>query len=188
MPKFEEKQQFFRKYFTSYWLKRLNDDEILNSSLVKENDVKLFDLNSETRLLKVSYTGSLRIFKISNGQINEITEELQGKPIIKPAVIASEIDTLQTVNYQDIIQESDLPSEINNEISDAVGELTNMISGQARKELAEMDKVFEGTIPTVITGKNHKLETKTTGPKVAIPFTTDFGSFTIEVCLEKKSA
>jgi len=78
--------------------------------------------------------------------------------------------------------------EINDEISDAVGELTNMISGQARKELAEMDKVFEGTIPTVITGKNHKLETKTQGPKVAIPFTTDFGSFTIEVCLEKTSS
>jgi chemotaxis protein CheX len=77
--------------------------------------------------------------------------------------------------------------EINNEISDAVGELTNMISGQARKELAEMDKVFEGTIPTVVTGKNHKLETKTTGPKIAIPFKTDFGSFTIEVCLENTS-
>ena len=78
--------------------------------------------------------------------------------------------------------------EINDEISDAVGELTNMISGQARKELAEIDKVFQGTIPAVITGKNHKIETKTTSPKVAIPFTTDFGSFTIEVCLEKTSA
>lgn len=77
--------------------------------------------------------------------------------------------------------------EINEEISDAVGELTNMISGQARKELAEIGKVFQGTIPTVVTGKNHKLETKTKGPKVAIPFKTDFGSFTIEVCLDKTS-
>jgi len=74
--------------------------------------------------------------------------------------------------------------EINNEISDAVGELTNMISGQARKELAEIDKVFQGGIPTVVTGKNHKLETKTKGPKVAIPFKTDFGGFTIEVSIE----
>ena len=75
--------------------------------------------------------------------------------------------------------------EINSDISDAVGELTNMISGQARRELAEIGKVFQGAIPTVITGKNHRLETMTKGPKIAIPFKTDFGSFTIEVCLEK---
>ncbi len=74
--------------------------------------------------------------------------------------------------------------EVNNEIADAVGELTNMISGQARKELEEIGKVFHGAIPSVITGKNHKLESMTKGPKIAIPFKTDTGSFTIEVALE----
>ncbi len=77
-------------------------------------------------------------------------------------------------------------TELNNEIADAVGELTNMISGQARKELAEIGKVFQGAIPSVITGKNHKLVVMTKGPKIAIPFKTDFGSFTIEVSLEGK--
>ena len=76
-------------------------------------------------------------------------------------------------------------TELNDEIADAVGELTNMISGQARKELAEIGKIFQGAIPSVITGKNHKLETMTKGPKIAIPFKTEFGSFTIEVCLER---
>ena len=75
-------------------------------------------------------------------------------------------------------------TEINNEITDAVGELTNIISGQARKELEEIGKVFHGAIPSVITGKNHKLESMTKDPKIAIPFKTDFGSFTIEVALE----
>jgi len=75
-------------------------------------------------------------------------------------------------------------TEINNEITDAVGEITNMISGQARKELEEIGKKFQGAIPTVVTGKNHKLESMTKGPKVAIPFKTEAGSFTIEVCLE----
>lgn len=75
--------------------------------------------------------------------------------------------------------------EINNEISDAVGELTNMISGQARKELEETGKVFHGAIPSVITGKNHKLIPMTKGHKIAIPFKTDSGIFTIEVALEK---
>lgn len=73
---------------------------------------------------------------------------------------------------------------INDEITDAVGELTNMISGQARKELEEMGRLFHGGIPVVVAGKNHKIDTKTKGPKIAIPFKTDAGSFTIEVCLE----
>jgi len=75
-------------------------------------------------------------------------------------------------------------NELNNDVADAVGELTNMISGQARKEMAETGKVFQGGIPTVVTGKNHKLMPMTKGPKIAIPFKTDFGIFTIEVCIE----
>jgi chemotaxis protein CheX len=76
-------------------------------------------------------------------------------------------------------------NEINDEIKDAVGELTNMISGQARKELEEIGKVFNGAIPSVVSGKNHELMPLTKGPKIAIPFNTDFGNFTIEVALER---
>jgi len=75
-------------------------------------------------------------------------------------------------------------NEINDDIKDAVGELTNMISGQARKELEEIGKVFQGGIPSVVSGKNHELMPMTKGPRIAIPFKTDFGNFTIEVALE----
>ncbi len=74
--------------------------------------------------------------------------------------------------------------ELNNEVADAVGELTNMISGQARRELEETGKVFEAAIPSVISGKNHQITHYTDGPKIAIPFTTEGGCFTIEVCFE----
>ena len=74
---------------------------------------------------------------------------------------------------------------LDNEVADAVGELTNMISGQARRELETIGKVFEAAIPSVITGKNHKISHITNGPKIAIPFTTEGGAFTIEVCMEK---
>lgn len=73
---------------------------------------------------------------------------------------------------------------LNNEISDAVGELTNMISGQARRELEEMGKVFKAAIPSVVTGRNHSITHYSDGPKIAIPFNTDNGEFTIEVCFE----
>ncbi len=75
--------------------------------------------------------------------------------------------------------------ELNSEIADAVGEISNMISGQARKDLEEEGKVFQAAIPSVITGKNHVIRHITNGPRVAIPFTTGDGNFTIEVCFEK---
>lgn len=72
---------------------------------------------------------------------------------------------------------------LDHEVADAVGELTNMISGQARMELEQKGKVFEAAIPSVVTGKGHKIIHITDGPKIAIPFTIDKGAFTIEVCL-----
>jgi len=75
--------------------------------------------------------------------------------------------------------------ELNNEIADAVGELTNMISGQARKELEEQGKIFKAAIPSVVTGKNHSITHYTDGPRIAIPFFVGEGSFTIEVCFER---
>ncbi len=75
-------------------------------------------------------------------------------------------------------------TELNHEIADAVGELTNMISGQARKDLETLGKIFEAAIPSVVTGKDHTIVHYTDGPKIAIPFSTDDGKFTIEVCLD----
>lgn len=74
---------------------------------------------------------------------------------------------------------------LNNEITDAVGELTNMISGQARKELEEVGKIFKAAIPSVITGPGHSITHYSDGPRIAIPFFTDNGEFTIEVCFER---
>ncbi|MDY0163383.1 chemotaxis protein CheX [Desulfobotulus sp.] len=76
-------------------------------------------------------------------------------------------------------------TELNSEVADAVGEITNMISGQARRELEGLGKVFEAAIPSVVSGKNHTITHYTDGPKIAIPFSTEGGQFTIEVCLER---
>ena len=74
--------------------------------------------------------------------------------------------------------------ELNEEIQDAVGEITNMISGQARKKLDEKGRSLQAAIPTVIMGKNHSITHVTTYPIIAVPFSTDNGEFTIEVCFE----
>ena len=74
--------------------------------------------------------------------------------------------------------------EMNADVADAGGELTNMISGQARQQLEKNGREFEAAIPSVVTGKDHQINHITSGPIVAIPFSTDGGNFTIEICLE----
>jgi len=75
--------------------------------------------------------------------------------------------------------------ELNEEIRDAAGEISNMISGQARRMLEEMGLSLSAAIPTVIMGKNHSLSPITTYPVIAIPFKTGHGDFTIEVSFEE---
>ncbi|HPI92991.1 MAG TPA: chemotaxis protein CheX [Deltaproteobacteria bacterium] len=75
---------------------------------------------------------------------------------------------------------------INDEVKDAVGEILNIVSGQARQKLEASGRVLKGAIPTVITGKNHTISHITKQPIIAIPFETDNGNFTIEVCIEEK--
>lgn len=77
-------------------------------------------------------------------------------------------------DVQDVIQDT----------KDTVGEVTNMISGQARAKLAEMGVSMQGSTPSIIFGDNHRITHVTSAPVVAIPFTTEAGTFTVEFCLE----
>lgn len=77
--------------------------------------------------------------------------------------------------------------KINEEIADAVGELTNMISGQARSHLANEGMKFEASTPTVIIGKNHTLDHISKAPILAIPFSTPDGDLVVEVSLSART-
>lgn len=74
---------------------------------------------------------------------------------------------------------------LNDEVADAVGELTNMISGQARRSLAELGMTFSASTPSVIMGKGHTVNHVGAGPILVIPFETDGGEFSVEVCFTK---
>ena len=62
---------------------------------------------------------------------------------------------------------------------DAVGEITNMISGQARATLSEMGLPLQGSTPSIVFGANHSLSFPGQVTTVAIPFETDYGAFTL---------
>lgn len=77
-------------------------------------------------------------------------------------------------DIQDVLQD----------IKDTVGEVTNMISGQARAMLAEQGLSMQGSTPILIMGDNHTVSHMTNAPVMALPFSSSMGAFTVEFCLE----
>ncbi len=75
-------------------------------------------------------------------------------------------------------------SSLNGDIKDAVGEITNMVSGVARQRLEEMNLKISAAIPTVVSGKNHSITHVLGGPSIIIPFETDHGPFVVDVCMK----
>lgn len=74
-------------------------------------------------------------------------------------------------------------TEINKDILDGAGEITNMIFGQAKITLNEKGYGIKTALPSVVHGKNHMLTAQTKGPIVVIPFESSAGNFHVEICL-----
>jgi chemotaxis protein CheX len=78
----------------------------------------------------------------------------------------------------------DAIEDILQDVQDAMGEITNMISGQARVGLADMGLKLQGSTPSVIMGDNHTIAHMTSAMAVAIPFSCEAGNFTLEFCFD----
>ena len=76
--------------------------------------------------------------------------------------------------------------EINKDVVDAVGEITNMICGATKSLLSEQGITINMASPLVVVGKNMELTQRTKTPVVIIPFTTPTGKFAIEAHLSKR--
>jgi chemotaxis protein CheX len=72
-------------------------------------------------------------------------------------------------------------ADISEEVKDAVGELTNMISGDARRRLEAAGILYQGAIPSVITGPGHEIRHVTKEPVICIPFESAKGGFHLEL-------
>lgn len=77
-------------------------------------------------------------------------------------------------------------TELDGEVKDAVGELTNMICGDARRRLAEDGIGLQAGIPTIVAGKGHNITHINSGPRLAVPFETPNGKFVVEVAFNKE--
>lgn len=74
--------------------------------------------------------------------------------------------------------------EINEEVIDAVGELTNIISGQTRLELERIGFNISASLPTVIIGKDVDINMITKAPIITLPFSFGENGHTGEIFID----
>ncbi len=77
---------------------------------------------------------------------------------------------------------------VTQEIIDATGELTNMISGASRTQMEKMGMRVYAAIPTVVHGRQHTISHILKSPSIVIPFSTAAGPFFVDVCIKTTDA
>jgi chemotaxis protein CheX len=74
--------------------------------------------------------------------------------------------------------------EINSDCTDAIGEIANMVAGDAKRDFPKGNTSV--SVPIVIIGK-HKVAYPTDVPIISIPCTTSGGQLSIDVALKEAS-
>jgi chemotaxis protein CheX len=80
----------------------------------------------------------------------------------------------------------ELPASINADVADAMGEMANMVAGQAKAQLEHL--AMSVSLPTVITGKGHCIDFPKNTMRICVPFHCQWGPLTLEVALSDQEA
>jgi len=75
-------------------------------------------------------------------------------------------------------------SELDDDCTDAIGEIANMIAGNAKTDFPSSDNAI--SVPSVVVGK-HKVSYPTGVPVITIPCILDVGEMYIEVALKRNN-
>ena len=73
-------------------------------------------------------------------------------------------------------------TEYNEEIADVGGEISNMIMGNAKRDLAELGYSSNMAIPSMVEGAGHTLKYPEGTTVIVIPITSAHGPFYMELC------
>lgn len=120
---------------------------------VKKNTRSLGDVTGMIKLTGKDCNGSLSI-SFSSAAILRITENMLGEKL----------------------------SAIDDTVIDVVGEITNMITGSAKRIYSEQGMEFELTRPAMLVGHEQLIEHGVAGATMVLPFTIDAGEFFVEAC------
>ncbi len=72
-------------------------------------------------------------------------------------------------------------TESHPDFADAIGELANMIAGNAKKDFTGVN--ISISLPSVVIGENHRVSKSNTVPRLVIPCETSLGGFYLEVAM-----
>ena len=76
-------------------------------------------------------------------------------------------------------------TSLNKSVEDAIGEIGNIVVGDARRALIQEGHSLSIAIPMVVIGAGHKISRTGDIPCIAIPFRTDYGDFEVNVGLRE---
>lgn len=71
-------------------------------------------------------------------------------------------------------------TEVNDEVTDAISEMVNMVAGSAKAKF-DHDPPLELGLPTVVEGTGYKLKYPSKSVWLEVPFNSDAGEFSMEV-------
>lgn len=74
--------------------------------------------------------------------------------------------------------------EIDDDVIDAIGEVVNIISGNAKRDLLDFRIVI--SLPSVVQGSGHRVAWQTGVPVVAVPLDTDYGPVHLFVSIHEE--
>ncbi|MEQ8789012.1 MAG: chemotaxis protein CheX [Pirellulaceae bacterium] len=137
-------------------------------------------VNTFDTMLGCEVTRGQLVLKENNVALHEIsgTIGLSGKAVGTVVVSLSREVALQGASAMLMME----ATEIDEDVIDAVGEITNMVAGSAKAELEEYQLSI--SLPNVITGKNHEIRFPSQVKPICVPFSTPWGELTLEVGLE----
>jgi len=72
------------------------------------------------------------------------------------------------------------------DFADAIGELANMVAGNAKKEFTDLN--IRISLPSVVIGQQFLVSNSRTAPRIVIPCTCELGDINVEVAMEFANA
>ncbi len=123
---------------------------------VKDGAKALGDVTGMIDLTGDGIQGSLAI-SFSTATILDITEKMLGESI----------------------------ANIDETVVDLVGELTNMITGSAKRIYSEQGMEFDLTRPSMTVGSDTEVKHSVEAPPILLPFATSAGEFYVELCFSQ---
>lgn len=133
-----------------------------------------------TMVMMESSTGpsSIKDSQLATGDVSGIME-LAGNKISASLAI-----TFPKVVILEIMQRlfGEALDTIDEQVSDLVGELTNMTTGGAKRLLADAGYDFEMSVPVVVSGTNHLIDHQPQGTTLITPIRTENGNIFLEIC------